>query len=135
MNITNYGYIPEIYNNGNNESSQIPARITASYKGRFEISSDKGPGWAYLKKGAYLSGDELYPTTGDFVLTEYQDNNEFLIIKTLPRKTVFTRLDPSSSGHGAQAIAANFDYVFILQSLNHDFNISRLCLLYTSRCV
>lgn len=39
----------------------------------------------------------------------------------LPRRTRFSRRDPSSSGHGEQAVAANFDYVFILQPLGSGF--------------
>ena len=46
-------------------------------------------------------------------------------MRTLPRRTLFTRRDPTP-GRGMQAVAANFDYVFILQSLNHDFNERRL---------
>ena len=32
----------------------------------------------------------------------------------------------ATPGRGEQAVAANFDYVFIMQSLNHDFNEKRL---------
>lgn len=38
---------------------------------------------------------------------------------------MFSRRDPSM-GQREQVVAANFDYVFIMQSLNHDFNPSRL---------
>ncbi len=48
-----------------------------------------------------------------------------LIIKTLERKTAFSRKDPDV-GMGEQIVAANFDYVFILMSLNYDFNLKRL---------
>ena len=68
---------------------------------------------------------EEFPTTGDFVLIRYISNGDSQIIKTLPRKTFFSRLDPTP-GRGEQAVAANFDYVFIMQSLNHDFNAKRL---------
>lgn len=104
----------------------IPARITAVYRGRFEIACNKGLGFASLKTGAYYAGDELFPTVGDFVLLDWQEKGESRILKTLPRKTFFSRLDPSSSGHGKQVVAANFDYVFIMQSLDRDFNQRRL---------
>jgi ribosome biogenesis GTPase len=52
--------------------------------------------------------------------------NDCQITKTLPRKSYFSRLDPTPGGHTEQAIAANFDTVFIMQSLNQNFNLRRL---------
>ncbi|MFR9189034.1 MAG: GTPase RsgA [Anaerotruncus massiliensis (ex Togo et al. 2019)] len=61
------------------------------------------------------------PTVGDFVLLDWREDGESRILETLPRRTRFSRRDPSSSGHGEQAVAANFDYVFILQPLGSGF--------------
>lgn len=124
MYIEKYGFhsldMPE------NNTSGIPARITTVYRDRFEIVCELGTGFARLKAGAYRAGSESIPTAGDFVLLDWQENGDSRIIKTLKRRTYFSRLDPSSSGHREQAVAANFDYVFILQSLNRDFNPHRL---------
>lgn len=118
MNITDYGFT------GNNEGTV--ARITAAHRERYEIVCEFGTGTATLKAASYYNGTEQYPTTGDFVLIDWQENGDSRINRTLERKTYFSRLDPSSSGHGEQAVAANFDYVFIMQSLNHDFNPHRM---------
>lgn len=123
MNIKDYGFISSM---AQDNSIGIPARITACHKNKFEFICDNGEGLAHLKTSEYFVGDEIYPTTGDFVLIDYRTDGESVILKTLPRKTCFKRLDPSSSGRGAQAVAANFDYVFIMQSLNQNFNTSRL---------
>lgn len=123
MKLEDYGFCPEIL--PENEAG-APARITAVHRGRFEIVCEKGSGFARLKTGNYRDKDELIPTVGDFVQLDWQENGESRILKTLPRKTYFGRLDPSSSGHGGQAVAANFDDVFILQSLGRDFNLRRL---------
>ncbi len=124
MNITDYGFnhslFPDNYGRG------IPARITASYRDRYDIICEYGAGPARLKGSEYYNKDEVFPTTGDFVMIDWQENSESRITSTLPRKTYFSRLDPSSSGHKEQAVAANFDYVFIMQSLNRDFNPRRL---------
>lgn len=104
----------------------ILARVTAVHRDRFEIVCEKGTGLASLKTGNYYRGGEEYPTAGDFVQLEWQGDGVSRILKTLPRKTYFSRLDPSSSGYGEQAVAANFDYVFIIQSLDRDFNLHRL---------
>lgn len=120
MNIEKYGYVQEAETNG------TVARITACHKNKFEFVCNYGEGLAHLKTSEYFAGDELYPTTGDFVLIDYSTDGESIIHKTLPRKTCFKRIDPSSNGKGAQVVAANFDYVFIMQSLNQNFNTSRL---------
>ena len=59
------------------------------------------------------------------MLIDHNKDGDSRIIKTLERKTYFSRRDPDK-GRGEQAVAANFDYVFIMQSLNHDFNPKRL---------
>jgi len=109
-----------------NEHNSTPARITAVHKERYEIISKYGISYARLKPSIYYNNtNEQFPTTGDFVFTQYNRNGDSLIVKTLERKTFFSRRDPTP-GRGEQAVAANFDYVFILQSLNNDFNIKRL---------
>lgn len=104
----------------------IPARVTAVYQDLFEVVCGRGHGLARLKAGEYYAGEEIHPTTGDFVLLNWQENGESQILKTLERRTCFSRRDPSSSGHGEQAVAANFDFVFILHPLDQDFNPRRL---------
>ncbi len=124
MNLIDYGFIPTLLP----ENLQgTPARITATHRNRYEFVIDGASGFATLKTGEYYNNKENnIPTTGDFVLLDYIEGSESRIIKTLPRRSFFSRLDPSSSGHSEQAVAANFDYVFIMQSLNHDFNPHRL---------
>ena len=87
--------------------------------------SDFGEGFAQLKGKQYYFEGETFPTVGDFVLIDYNKDGDSRIIKTMPRKTYFSRRDPDK-GRGEQAVAANFDYVFIMQSLNHDFNSKRM---------
>ncbi len=103
----------------------ITARITAVHRERYQLVCEHGEIYARLKTKEYYVELEEFPTTGDFVLINYIANGDSQIIKTLPRKTFFSRLDPTP-GRGEQAVAANFDYVFIMQSLNHDFNTKRL---------
>ena len=104
----------------------IPARITAEHKGRFEIVSEKGEGFARLKTANYFYGSELVPAVGDFVLLDWNPQGDSQILRTLPRKSVFSRLDPSSSGHAEQVAASNFDYVFLISSMNQDLNLRRM---------
>ena len=103
----------------------IPARITAQHRERYEIVCQHGMTHARLKTSEYYTGTELFPTTGDFVMVNYIENGDSQIIATLPRRSFFSRREPGPVPR-EQAVAANFDYVFIMQSLNMDFNPKRL---------
>lgn len=122
MDLKKYGFMPNMMP----ENAQgIPARITAVHKERYALVCEYGETHGRLKTKEYFGGFEEFPTTGDFVLINYIPNGDSQIIRTLPRKTFFSRRDPTP-GRGEQAVASNFDYVFIIQSLNHDFNEKRL---------
>lgn len=122
MNIRDYGFMPDMMP----ENAQgIPARITAVHRERYALVCEYGEMYGRLKKKEYFGGYEEFPTTGDFVLINYNPGGDSQIMKTLPRKTFFSRKDPTP-GRGEQAVAANFDYVFIMQSLNQDYNVKRL---------
>ncbi|HHW22862.1 MAG TPA: ribosome small subunit-dependent GTPase A [Clostridiaceae bacterium] len=123
MNLTDYGFIPTMVPEG---FDGIPARITAVHKERYELVCEFGYAFGRLKASIYYyDGTEEFPTTGDFVMINHNPGGDSQIIKTLERRSFFSRLDPIP-GKGEQAVAANFDYVFIMQSLNHDFNVRRM---------
>ncbi len=101
-------------------------RVLAVHKERYELVCEKGRLFGRLKTAEYYGGGQAFPTVGDFVWIDCVEYDHCRIVQTLERKSYFFRLDPSSSGHGEQVIAANFDYVFLLQSLNYDFNLKWL---------
>lgn len=133
IDIEKYGYNDSLLFEENMDSSMlgdlIPARVLAVYKERYEIASEHGVTYAKLKSAVYFNESneltEEFPTTGDFVLINYNDTGDSQIVHTIKRKTFFSRKDPTP-GRGEQAVASNFDYVFIVQSLNYDFNVKRL---------
>lgn len=65
-------------------------------------------------------------------MIQYNPMGVSLICEVLKRKSQFSRTD--LSGHAAgyvktmkeQVVAVNFDFVFIMISLNHDFNMNRI---------
>lgn len=129
MNIKDYGYKENEFNIENG----IPARIIATYRDRYEVVSDKGKCFARLKRGSYYDNpSSIYPTIGDFVSLEWNDFGDSLIIKTLKRESSFSRVSSSADRNHQlhyqheQLVAANFDYVFIMQSLNENFNLRRI---------
>ncbi|MEJ6950832.1 hypothetical protein [Natronospora cellulosivora (SeqCode)] len=130
VDLKDYGFIPKMMPEDENG---IPARITAVHKERYELICEYGETHGRLKASIYYNNqDESFPITGDFVLIQYNDIGDSQIIKTLERKSKFSRND--FSGHAAdyvktvkeQLVASNFDYVFIMVSLNHDFNLKRI---------
>lgn len=123
MNLTDYGLTPNMLQE---PIKGIPARVTAVHKERYALICGHGELYGRLKASVYYGkGGESFPTVGDFVQIDYVPDGDSRIIGTLPRRTYFSRRDPTP-GRGEQAVAANFDYVFIMQSLNHDFNPKRL---------
>ena len=112
----------------------IPARVTAAFKERYEVVCEYGTAFAAIKRGAYqkTGAEEAFPAVGDYVSLRYEETGDSLIVKTLPRTSKFSR--SNFSGHAAgyvktvleQTVAANFDYVFLMSSLNHDFNVARM---------
>lgn len=122
MDLKEYGFMPHMLP----ENAQgIPARITAVHKGRYALVCEYGETYGRLKTKEYYGGLEEFPTTGDFVMINHIPGSDSQIIRTLPRKTFFSRRDPAP-GRGEQAVASNFDHVFIMQSLNQNFNTKRL---------
>ncbi|ROR23641.1 ribosome biogenesis GTPase [Mobilisporobacter senegalensis] len=105
----------------------VPGRIIESHRELYRIITDEGETTARLKGSYFYSGEKsiLYPTVGDYVLVKSNTLGDDIIYSVLARKTFFSRLNPTP-GIGEQIVAANFDYVFIMTSLNYDFNIRRL---------
>lgn len=107
-----------------NETRQ--ARVVAVHRERYDVTGEEGLLHARLKNGAFRdAGTRDYPTVGDMVDLAYNPQGDSLIIRVHARKSLFAREIPGPV-IGEQAVAANFDEVFILASLNRDFNIRRI---------
>ena len=120
MDLNDYGPVPEL-----GARPGIPARVTSQHKDRYEIVCEHGRTYARLKTKEYYAGSEVFPTVGDYVMIDYIENGDSRILSTLPRRTFFARRAPGTIP-GEQAVAANFDYVFVLQSMNQNFNLRRM---------
>lgn len=103
------------------------ATVMAVHRERYELFMDSVTFYGRLKAAEFYNAKEIidFPTVGDEVELIYNENGDSLITKVLPRKSVFLRLN-ATQGLPDQAVAANFDYVFITMSLNRDFHISKL---------
>ncbi|MHA7967308.1 ribosome small subunit-dependent GTPase A [Paenibacillus sp. CAU 1782] len=112
----------------------LPGRVTELRRERFTVMTERGEVNAVLKGTFYHTAETRvdFPCVGDFVLLRFNESGDSLIDTLLPRRSKFSRAD--YSGHAAgfaktileQVVATNFDYVFILSSLNLDFNVIRI---------
>ncbi len=83
-------------------------------------------------KGKFYNLKLEPPVVGDYVKVITNEYGDALIDEVLPRKTAFKR--PNRSGHSEafvknlleETIASNFDYVFIVTSLNQDYSENRI---------
>ncbi|MCL2557916.1 MAG: ribosome small subunit-dependent GTPase A [Treponema sp.] len=133
IDLTAYGYAQS----ARPEDGLEPGRVTGQHRDRYAVVSARGEGEAVLK-GAFIHGARLredLPCVGDFALLrpgEKGASGPALIERLLPRRTKFSRADlfGHSLGHlkanREQLVAANFDYIFIMSSLNRDFNVNRI---------
>lgn len=124
IDLKDYGFMPGTVPQG---AEGVPARVTAVYKERYALVCETGECFGRLKSSVYFGGGrEDFPTVGDFVTITYNPAGDSVILRTLPRRTFFSRRDPVPGRPVEQAVAANFDTVFIVQSLNENFNVGRL---------
>lgn len=130
INLKQYGYIET----EKPPTGLLPGRVMELQREQYTVITEHGEVTAVLKGSFYHSAEarEDFPCVGDFVLLQYAENGASRIAKLLPRSSKFSRAD--FSGHAVgyvktileQVVATNFDYVFILSSLNWDFNVSRI---------
>lgn len=90
------------------------AVVTAVHRDRYELCLGTESLHARLKTAAFYNCDEIavFPTVGDRVEVIRNADGDSTILKVLERKSVFMRMN-ATQGLPDQAVAANFDYVFI----------------------
>ena len=107
------------------DNSARCARVTAVHRERYALSLDGRAIYGRLKAAAWRESGALYPTVGDWVEIASNPQGDALITALRPRKTLFRRGD-SFGRRGVQAVAANFESVFIVTSLNREFEPRRI---------
>ncbi len=135
VNLTDYGF-NDIYErqitDEEKEMGLIPARVISVQKETYRIISAGGEKNAKLKGSIFYQDSryQTYPAVGDFCLIKPNALGDDVIYRVLERRTSFSRLNPTLRANvtsaSEQIIAANFDYVFIMASLNLDFNVRRI---------
>lgn len=109
------------------QQNLIPARITEAHRDTYMAVTEFGIGRARLKASIFYNEENYvqFPAVGDFVMLLFNPHGDHLIYRVMNRKTCFTRQSPEK-GRGEQVVSANFNWVFIMTSLNHEFSPGRL---------
>lgn len=104
--------------------TETEARVIAQHKGVYRVKAESQE-YSAKVTGKHMHeafGREDFPAVGDFVAVEIIDNDQAVIKQILPRKSVIKK----RQGNNIQVIAANVDVVFIVESVDRDYNINRL---------
>jgi len=104
------------------------ARVAAVDREQLLLADQTGTFRAKLA-GSFLHHHHLaheLPCVGDWVCLEKQPGDDFGIVHALLERRTSLRRKSAGSDVGYQMIAANVDYVIIVQSCHVDFNLNRL---------
>jgi ribosome biogenesis GTPase len=113
----------------------VPARVLTEERGLYLVAGAAGEGPASpsgrLRHDAELDPTAAWPAVGDWVALEASpgasaDGAHRLIQRVLPRRSAVVRRSPTDRRMPAQVLAANVDVVFVVTSMNADFNLRRL---------
>lgn len=108
-----------------------PGRVVIEDRGSYLVRTAEGEVRASVsgryRHDAEVDPDLVFPAVGDWVaLQGTPDADHRLVQGVLPRRTAIVRRAPTDHGAPEQVLAANFDTVFVMTSLNHDLNLRRL---------
>ena len=105
--------------------NEVICRVVADYGGYLKLSDgDEFPAEVAGKLKHEREPHEL-PKVGDWVVAERHGSDRAIIQHVLPRRSEISRKMPGGK-FGKQILAANIDVAFVVQGLDHDFNLSRL---------
>lgn len=108
------------------------AQVTNVQKNKFILTDDAGNEINGILKGSFTYESDEIPVVGDYVKYIPNSYGNSFIEEILPRKTRFHRINRGGHADGyvkslkSETLAANFDYVFIISSLNQNFNPNRI---------
>ncbi len=126
--LTELGWNDWFAQRANCKPTESVARVAAVDRDRLLLVDQSGHFPAKLA-GRYLHRHHLsqeLPCVGDWVCVEKQSGDDFGVIHTLLERRTSLRRKSAGNVIEHQMIAANVDYVLIVQSCHFDFNLNRL---------
>ncbi len=110
------------------KQTDVIARVAAVDRQQLELVNQTGSFRAKLA-GSYLHRHHLaqeFPCVGDWVCLEKQSGDDLGMVHTLLERRTSLRRKSAGNVMEYQMIAANVDYVMIVQACHMDFNLKRL---------
>ena len=104
----------------------VRARVSEENRGLYKIISEAGECWAELrgKLRHEAASREMLPAVGDWVLVEEHETRSTIQF-IFDRRSKFSRKTAGKKTE-EQIVAANVDTVFLVSSLNREFNARRI---------
>lgn len=101
------------------------ARVTAVRRGHYRLKNSEGEYMGKItgKQIFTARSSEDYPVIGDWVIITEVTHDQAVITSVLPRKTVVKRTKGENGD--VQIIGANIEVVFVVESVDRDFNPNR----------
>ena len=111
-----------------------PGRVLSEERGVYQVASASGEGPASasgrLRHDAALDPTAAWPAVGDWVamesVAEGAEGQRRVVQRVLTRRTAVIRRSPGDRRIPSQVLAANVNVVFLVTSMNADFNLRRL---------
>lgn len=110
-----------------NDPDLLAGRIVVEHRIRYQVWTASGPVWAWPPQGMRRKVTSLdKPGVGDWVALQPGTGGDIhQIASVLPRRTQLVR--QAAGDHAEpQLVAANLDAVFVVTSMNQDFNLRRI---------
>jgi ribosome biogenesis GTPase len=121
----------------------VPGRILGEERGQYVVATAAGEGPASasgrLRHDTQVDPTAAWPSVGDWVAMDPladvgndsdgangSSSEHRLIQRVLPRRTAVIRRSPGDRRMPSQVLAANVDVVFVVTSVNAEFNVRRL---------
>ena len=135
MELLQYGYsnrIREAINKMGTGDGFVPGRITDDFGTGFSAVTEAGEIDAVLAGGILSDKQELRPVAGDWVRIRLApEGTRGQIVRVMPRISELKRAD-SHVAWKSVVVAANFDYLMMMVSMNANYSLNRIERLITA---
>lgn len=106
----------------------VPARVSQESRGLYRVQAEKGEFLAQVSGQVRFHSTQRsdFPAVGDWTVIEPRAGERWATIHAiLPRKTLLSRKIAGKTV-AEQILVANVDVVFVVTSINQDFNLRRI---------
>ena len=135
MSLIDYGYskrAEKLYDAEATKGQFIRARVIDDFGTGFLLASDAGELEAVLSGGLLSDAQAVRPVAGDWVLARVApEGGHGQVVKVMPRYSELKRADTVVDWKST-VVAANFDYLMMMVSMNMNFSLNRIERLITS---